>query len=173
MFRAFLKWLNIDFKQDEKLPASNTGFTDKYDLLVARVNRNIENGDFDKAFNRLLSFIGAYPNFFEAQFYLATLYQQSGNEVKAGKYFFFIEELNESQKECITAFEKSYGNDEIIILKKLLPKQHFKVKKLSHFQKRILYARIKRIELKHGFVPVFCKGIYAHLQKCGSEITGC
>jgi tetratricopeptide (TPR) repeat protein len=100
---------------------------------------------------------------------LGKLYYELGNNVKAGRYFYFKRELTESEAECVSLFEKSFGNDPVLILKRLLNKCCQPISELDSDTKQKLNDLLKEALRKNGFLPVFAQGMKRHFEKSGLE----
>lgn len=98
---------------------------------------------------------------------LGKLYYELGNNFKAGRYFYFKRELTESEAECVRLFEQSFGNDPVLILKRLLNKDRQPISELDSDIKRKLNDLLKEALRKNGFLPVFAQGMKRHFEKCG------
>ncbi len=133
--------------------------------LFWKVNQDLENNDLNKAISRLESSLQF--NILDAAYRkkLGNLYLQKNNLIKAGKYFYLLENNSETEVKAIEAFEKCFGNDPILICKNIVTKSHFAFSILSNFEKNVFRNLLLDIHSKFGVTPNFLKGLERHLKK--------
>ncbi|WP_375561045.1 DUF6584 family protein [Bernardetia sp. OM2101] len=133
--------------------------------LFWKVDNDLANDDLDKATSRLESSLQF--NILDTTYRkkLGNLYLQKNNFIKAGKYFYLLENKSEVEQEAIKVFEKRFGNDAILICKNIITQCHFSFSRLSNHQKSIFRNLLLDIHLKFGITPNFLKGLERHLNK--------
>lgn len=135
--------------------------------IIDRVESHVARGYLKSAVHCYEGFLKQHWNSPEIQERLGTLYYELGNNVKAGRYFYFKKYPTESETLCIRMFRESFGNDPVLILKQLLNKERQPISELDIDIKQKLNDLINEAILRNGFVPMFAKGIKRHLEKAG------
>jgi len=135
--------------------------------LSKRIEKDLEKNDLQKAIARYQGFLKRFPLEQDFHDHLGVLYLQLNDKVRAGKHFYFKERPSTEEQECIFQFEKQFGFDQTIILKKFLPKEHFKISACEPGIKAIIKNKIEAIEQEKGQVPKFLIGVRNHLNKKG------
>jgi hypothetical protein len=133
--------------------------------IIKRAEKDVLNGDIDKAISRYEGFFQYYSTNQNQHNRIAELYIHKEDKVRAGRHLFLKENLSETEKQCVRRFEKSCGNSSTIILKKLLPKENFRVKELTDHQKIKLKKLVNDATRESGVTPNFLKGIKRYLDK--------
>ncbi|MGV3611331.1 MAG: DUF6584 family protein [Fluviicola sp.] len=108
-----------------------------------------------------------YWNAMELQHRLARLYYETGDQIKAGRYFYFKEHQTETEEACVRLFEQQFGNDPVLILRRLLNKDRQLIKKMDPYTKQKINELICAAEIQLGYVPVVFQGIKRHFDKLG------
>ncbi|SFU45840.1 hypothetical protein SAMN05216480_10471 [Pustulibacterium marinum] len=133
--------------------------------IIKRAEKDVLEGDIDKAISRYEGFFQYYSFNQNLHNKIAELYLHKDDKVSAGRYLFLKENLSETEMQCVRKFKKSCGNSSTIILKKLLPKENFRVKELTDYQKNKLKKLIDDSTKESGVTPNFLKGIKRYLEK--------
>ena len=135
--------------------------------IIDRAGSYAAKGWLESAVHCYEGFLKQHWNSPEIRLRLGTLYYELGNNVKAGRYFYFKKDPAESEALCIRMFRESFGNDPVLILKRLLNKGCQPISELDIDTKQKLNDLINEAILKNDFVPTFAKGIKRHLEKAG------
>jgi len=133
--------------------------------IIKRAEKDMLDGDIDKAISRYEGFFRYYSTNQNLHNRIAELYIQKEDKIRAGRHLFLKENLSETEIQCVSRFEKSCGNSSTIILKKILPKENFRVKELNDYQKIKLKKLIDAATKESGITPNFLKGIKRYLDK--------
>ncbi len=133
--------------------------------LINRVSIDLNNGDIEKAISRYEGFFNTYPTNQNIHNKVAELYINQKEFLKAGKHLFFKEHLNLEEKQCVFEFEKSCGNSPTLILKKIIPKNNYKVRLLDYYAKIKLKNLIEQATIESNVTPNFLKGIRTYFNK--------
>jgi hypothetical protein len=170
-FRIAIKSRFISFfraKDDKTVNhhKSNENYKNKLALrLVERVEKDLSKGNILKAISRYEGFFQYHTLNQTLHDKVAKLYIEIGDYTKAGKHLFFKQNPSKQEKKCIYAFKKSCGNSATLLLKKLLPKENFSIKKADTYTKTVLKKLLKEAKQEIGQTPNFLKGIDAHFEK--------
>jgi len=157
------------FTRREKLIEKNSFIRTPYystrEKLLYRIENDLQKGDLLKAINRLEGAM-EYYSFDEALNYrLANLYLQNNDLIKAGRRFYLIEDKTEIEKHAVVLFEKSFGNDPTMLLKRLLKVKRYMLRELTDFQLTQLNRLLKQSQLREGKTPRFLFSLEAHIKK--------
>jgi hypothetical protein len=135
------------------------------DRLSKRIVKDLEKNDIQKAIDRYEGFFKRFPLEQDFHYHLGSLYMEMNDKVRAGKHLYFKENPSTKEQECIFRFEKQFGFDQAIILKKFLPKEHFSISACEPRIKALIKTKIEIIERETGQVPKFLIGVQNHLNK--------
>ena len=137
--------------------------------IIDRAEKLLSKGYIKSAISCYEGSMNRYWDSQEIQSRLGKLHLETGDQVKAGRYFYFKENPAESELICIRLFEESFGNDPVLILKRLLNKERRPVSKLDLFTKQKLNELINEAVIQKGVVPAFLGGMKRHFEKIGLE----
>ncbi|MFT5599903.1 MAG: hypothetical protein ACI9N1_000134 [Flavobacteriales bacterium] len=133
--------------------------------LKMRVEKDILRGDVHQAINRYEGFFQLFPVNQDLHYDVATLYLQIGDQIRAGKHFYFQNSLSNVEQNCVKEFEKSCGNDSILILRRVMHKLNFKVSESDVEVKKKLKILMDDVVRNYPEVPKFLGGAKRHLDK--------
>lgn len=135
--------------------------------IIERAEKLSSNGFIKSAISCYEGALKSYWNAMEIQHRLGMLHLETGDQVKAGRYFYFKKDLTESELECVRLFEQRFGNDPVLILKRLLNKERQPASKLDMYTKQKLNDLINEAFLRNASVPIFARGMKRHFEKIG------
>lgn len=87
--------------------------------LLKRVTGDLQSNNIARAKDRLHGAILKYPNNIRVKHELAKLYLLEDDSINAGRYLYLKSNLSKREKECISNFETSKGNDSFHILRSI------------------------------------------------------
>jgi hypothetical protein len=95
--------------------------------VIKRADLSIKRGDIRRAIDIYEGSFQHYSTVQNIHNRVAELYIEVGDMVRAGRHLYFKENPSDIEKECITMFEKWCGNSCVLILKKIISKENFKI----------------------------------------------
>ncbi|WP_345221985.1 DUF6584 family protein [Hymenobacter koreensis] len=138
--------------------------------LLKRVEYDISRGNTERAISRLESSMSWFNTVTRRR--LATLYMETGQLVRAGKYWYLLEHLTEAEQAAVAAFTQSVGNCPLGVCRKLTPQQFFSYHTLDYYAIQQYANLIDRIGARFGHVPNFLTAFKSQLDKFGLKPPG-
>lgn len=135
--------------------------------LQTRIQRDVEAGDTDRAISRLEGSMIYYAFDPELRRWLAILYLAAEQHVKAGQYFYLVDNLTAEEQAAVAIFEKSLRNCPLAISRKLTPLQYFSYHHLTVYARQRYRELLHQVEARLGRVPNFLVGFAHQLRKHG------
>lgn len=135
--------------------------------LQTKIQWDIDAGNTDRAIKRLEGSMRDYAFDPDLWRWLATLYLVAGQDAKAGKYFYLVDQLTAKEQAAVAVFEKSLGNCPLGISRKLTPLKFFRYDHLPVYARQRYQELLLRIEARFGCVPNFLIGLKHQLRKHG------
>lgn len=86
---------------------------------LLRVERDLGAGRLNTARRKLHGLVDAYPHALTVREKLGDLYARLGNPVHAGRYWYLAETSHPLRDQACAAFEARFGNDPVILLRKI------------------------------------------------------
>ena len=139
-------------------------------IILTKVSIAEKEEDFRKAIKILEGFLQRHPYANDINKHLGQLYFDQGDLKNAGRRWYFVNSKNENQLKSIMEFEKMYGYDPLLILKKLMQglqaghmsfsdifERNYKLQLLDKYTISELNRLIKLTIEKHKIVPHFIK----------------
>lgn len=133
--------------------------------IIRRAEAHRKNGSLEKAISCCEGFLNHYNTDQQLHNYIGSLYLESGDVLKAGRHFYFKPDLTPEEEVCVRTFEKQFGNDPLLIAKKLIYKERFRISELDDFAKRKLSALVEAAIVRVGTVPRFLKAPKQYFDK--------
>jgi hypothetical protein len=87
--------------------------------VFERIKRDFDAGDFEKARDRLHGLVNAHPEDLELRGLLGDVYARLGDPVRAGQFWYFIENKTHEMLDACKQFERHCGNHPPTIAKRL------------------------------------------------------
>lgn len=138
-----------------------------FERIVNRAEKHRSKGYIKKAIDCYEGFCKQHGENQEIHNQLGFLYSEIGDQFKAGRHFYFKEELTMQETECVRVFEKKYGHDPILIAKYLLNKDNYSISKLDNYSKQKLNGLVQDVIEQVGVIPKFLRGTKQHFEKIG------
>ena len=88
-------------------------------VIIARANIDITKRNLIKAVSRLEGALEYNPLNQFLHYFAGKIYWEMGDKVRAGKHFYLLQNTSPQELECVKLFEKSLGNDPVLILRKI------------------------------------------------------
>jgi tetratricopeptide (TPR) repeat protein len=133
--------------------------------IIERAEKDVNKGYLKKAIDRYEGFFKNYPNNQIIHDNVALLYLQIGDKINAGRHFYLTETYSTEKIECMTEFERAYGNSPTLIMKNIINKHNFRISELNVQAKLKLKKLVEDSIIETGITPKFLRGIKAHLDK--------
>lgn len=169
--KAWFKSVNTIVAKKRATPnwkrlVSRKGYSKALEMrIIARVENDLLKGDFRKAIDRYEGFFQLNSGNQNIHNKVAELYLELGDKIRAGRHFFFKENPSELEYDCIDQFKKSCGHSPTIILKKLIYKEHYRIKQLDNYTKLRLKDLINEATIESEITPNFLKGLKRYFDK--------
>lgn len=138
---------------------------EKSQRIIRRAEKDLENGDLQKAISRYEGFFQYYPELQAMHNRVAALYIQAGDRIRAGRHLYLKEQLTDMEQECVQLFEKRYGNSPTILLKKRIAKQHFRIRDFDAYSQQKIKTLLEAAIVETGIIPNFLKGMKGYFDK--------
>jgi tetratricopeptide (TPR) repeat protein len=136
-----------------------------FERIVNRAEKYQDKGYIKKAIDCYEGFCKQEGENQEIHNQLGSLYLEIGNQFKAGRHFYFKQNLTPEEAECVRIFEQKYGNNSVLIAKHLLNKESYSVSKLDNYSKQRLNELIQDATRQVGITPKFLRGAKQHFEK--------
>lgn len=133
-------------------------------LLIERVEKNLAEGEIEKAINRYEGFFKHHPEDQNIHNRVAELYLKTGNKIKAGRHLYFKEQLSEEELACVKAFEAWCGNS-VRTAKYVMYKDNFGFSKLNNYSQEKFRLLILAASEEVGMTPKFLQAYARHFEK--------
>jgi hypothetical protein len=92
----------------------------KLEQLIARAERDLEQGDIHRAIARYEGAFRGRPHNAQLHDRVAKLYLEIGDSVRAGRHWYLKDNLAPKELGCVQAFERSFGNSPTHIMRNLM-----------------------------------------------------
>lgn len=133
--------------------------------LYFRVEADLKKGNLQGAINRLQGALHCNPLNAGYNYKLATIFYWCNNSIKAGRYWYFRLNKNQLELEAVKSFERSLGDDPVLILKRLINQQFFRISLLNSFEIKLLRTLLERVRGRQATLPKFLNPLVMHLRK--------
>lgn len=133
--------------------------------IIQRAQKDIEKGDLSKAIARYEGFFRSSCTNKIIHHKVGELYLAVGDKVRAGKHLYFKEHPSIEEQACIAAFEKNYGYSPTLLLRQLVYREAYRLRKLDLFTQKKLYELIQLSTQECGVTPKFLLGRRNQLTK--------
>ena len=117
---------------------------------LKRVERDVAAGDYGRARDRLHGLIGAYPERMDLRRRLGDVYGELRYPSMAGRFWYLEEEKSPEMEAACRAFEKSCGNNPVLMLQALKYRGGLRGREETFAGKR-LAALAARAQREHGY----------------------
>jgi hypothetical protein len=87
--------------------------------VFERIKRDFDAGDFEKARDRLHGLVNAHPEDMELRGLLGDVYARLGDPVRAGQFWYLVENKTHEMLDACKQFERHCGNHPLTIAKRL------------------------------------------------------
>ena len=87
--------------------------------VFERIKRDFDAGDFEKARDRLHGLVNAHPEDLELRGLLGDVYARLGDPVRAGQFWYLVENKTHEMLDACKQFERDCGNHPLTIAKRI------------------------------------------------------
>lgn len=162
--------LILYFFSNKNLKSAKSGTT-KNELeiyknkVLYKVEKDLQNGNIEKAIDRLFGALECRPLEKEILDKLTELLLSKNEYVKAGKLLVLKENKSESESLAVQRFKQSLGNDSTLILRKIVNANFFRLRELSPIQMKILAELLDNVNPNGHSSPKFLLSLERYLYK--------
>lgn len=155
-------WIKQKLKKHNNVTISFKTYESR---IIQRTENDVSQGNIRQAITRYESY---FSNHSENQIMherVAKLYILVEEKAKAGKHLYFKELPTQLEKECIESFKKSLGNSPTLLLKKIINKNGFRIRKVNPYTRVEIKTLIAEAIKESNCTPNFLKGLKNHFDK--------